>query len=140
MLNETTLTQYIEIYGEDWADEMPENCPPEEICISNHDTFYRYIANKDTIDERDWLNHIKRFPNIHFDGNKKILAAGLSLQDNLDNARRNLKLPHIRKHYCGLAAITLIEEDGVLKQTTKDIHHYTFWRTNRCNLTKAELV
>lgn len=30
MLHQTTLTQYIEIYGEDWADEMPENCPPED--------------------------------------------------------------------------------------------------------------
>ena len=140
MLHETTLTQYIEIYGEDWADEMPENCPPEDIYTSNDNIFYRYTANESAIDKRDWLNHINRYPNIHFDGDKKILAAGLSLQDNLDNARRNLKLPQIKKHYSGLAAITLVEEDGVLKQTTNDVHHYTWWRTNRCNLNKAEMV
>ena len=57
-----------------------------------------------------------------------------------DNAKRNLKLPLIKKKYKGLAAITLVEEDGVLKQTTNDVHHYTWWRTNSCNLTKAKVV
>ena len=75
MLNETTLTQYIEIYGEDWADEMPENCPPEDIYTSDNNIFYRYTANESAIDKRDWLNHINRYPNIHFDGDKKILFA-----------------------------------------------------------------
>ncbi len=140
MLNSYTLAQYIEMYGESWADEMPDNCPPENICISSNETFYRYTENEGTIVERDWLNHINRYPNIHFEGKKKILAAGLSLQDDLDNAKRNLKLPLIKKKYKGLAAITLVEEDGVLKQTTNDVHHYTWWRTNSCNLTKAKVV
>ena len=140
MLSRSTLTQYIEIYGEDWADEMPENCPPEDICTSDNDTFYRYTANEGAIDARDWLNHINRYPNIRFEGEKKILAAGLSLQDDLENARRDLKLPFIKKKYKGLAAITLLAEDGVLKQTTNNIHHYTWWRTNSCNLTKAAVV
>ena len=58
MLNRYTLTQYIEMYGESWADEMPDNCPPENICISSNETFYRYTENEGTIVERDWLNHI----------------------------------------------------------------------------------
>lgn len=140
MIQEIKLSKYIEEYGENWADELPENCPPEEVCISQGCTFYRYIANDSEIEERDWLNHIKRYPKIHFEGEKKIMAAGLSLQDDIDNARNNLLLPLIRKNYKGLASINLLPVDGVLKQTTNDVHHYTWWRTNSCDLTKAQIV
>lgn len=39
MIVEIKLADYISNYDDNWADELPENCPPEDVSISNGDLF-----------------------------------------------------------------------------------------------------
>lgn len=140
MIQKIKLTAYIKQYGEHWADELPENCPPEDVCIAIHEVFYRLTRRNDAIVPEDWYNHLTLYPQIDF-GGRRVLAAGLSLWNSPERLLKERKLPVFKKNRCrGLAKIILIPEDGVVLQTGHENHHYTWWRTAMCNLAKAELV
>ena len=62
MIEETKLAAYIKKYGEHWADEMPENCPPEDVCTADNDVFYRFTKKEDVIEPRDWMNYRTLYP------------------------------------------------------------------------------
>lgn len=140
MIKDIKLKDYVKKYGNDWADEMPENCPPEDVCVAEEDVFYRFTKKADVIEPRDWMNHRNLYPNRQWTKEELILAAGLSLYDTPERILQERKLPGVKKlPWKGLAKISLIPEDGVILQTMS-IHHYTWWRTNKCNLAKAELI
>ena len=137
MLQQIHIDEYIRLYGENWADSLPEGCPPESVCISGGDEFYRFTILPDRVSAQDWQNHLTLFPERKFDNIS--FAAGLSVQDNLDNAKRLKCLPYLRK-FKGIARISLVETDGVVLQTGRDAHHFTWWRTKMCDLTKAQMI
>lgn len=136
MLEEIKLSKYIEVYGEHWADELPENCPPEDVCVSKGDVFYRLTQNEDRIIPQDWFNYLTLFPG-RFKGRSLIKASGLSLFDSIDSLENTRKLPSL-KDKKGTAQISLIPKDGVIINTAG--HHYTWWRTTNCDLTKAHNI
>lgn len=141
MIQEIKLAEYIKKYGENWADEMPENCPPEDVCTADNDAFYRFVKKADVIEPRDWINHRNLYPKRQWTKEELILASGLSLFDTPERMLQERKLPGVKKlPWKGLARISLIPMDGVILQTMKDVHHYTWWRTTMCNLGKAELI
>ena len=140
MLVPIILSDYVSTYGNDWADVLPDNCPPEKVFISNEDVFFRFIKNPDYVVEDDWKSYLVLKPNNSYSAEKRILAAGLSLYNDLQTATDKLKLHLFRNKFKGLVRLSLIPEDGVVLQTFSDIHHYTWWRTNKCNLAKAQLV
>ena len=141
MIQEIKLAKYIKKYGEHWADDMPENCPPEDVCTADGDVFYRFTKKANVIEPRDWVNHRGLYPNRKWTKEELILASGLSLFDTPERILQERKLPGVRKlPWKGLAKISLIPLDGVILQTTKNVHHYTWWRTTLCNLEKAELI
>lgn len=140
MIQEIKLKAYIEQFGEHWADELPKDCPPEDVCIANNDDFYRLIHQTDNIIPEDWLNTIKEQPKRKFSPEQIIYAAGMSVLDNLEVAKDKLKMPFMKnKGLTGVAKISLNPEDGVVKQTFRE-SHYTWWRTTMCNLEKAETI
>ena len=139
MIQEIKLSSYIESYGEHWAEALPENCPPEDVCIATDDVFYRFTLNEDSLVSADWHNHLTLFPDKAFTEQEKILASGLSMMDELESARKKLKLPGM-KRFKAIAQISLVPEDGVILQTGCKIHHFTWWRTTMCNLAKASIV
>ena len=141
MIQKIKLTEYVQKYGENWADEMPENCPPKDVCTADGDIFYRFTKERNVINPSDWQNYRTLFPNRRWTKEEIILAAGLSLSDTPDRILKERKLPGVKKlPWKGLAKISLIPEDGVVLQTMKDVHHYTWWRTTKCDLSKAELI
>lgn len=139
MIQSIKLANYIDVYGEHWADDLPENCPPEDVCVAEGDDFYRFTQEEDTIREDDWFNYLTLLPNNHFTEEQKVLASGLSLVDSLDAAEKKLLLPGMKK-FKGIACISLIPEDGVILQTGCSVHHFTWWRTTMCDLTKAQIL
>lgn len=140
MIQEIKLATYKEQYGEHWADELPENCPPEEVCIANNNDFYRLIHYTDRTTAEDWMNTITEQPRRKFTPEQIIYASGMSVLDNIEVARDKLKMPLMRnKGLTGIAKISLFPEDGVVLQTFGE-SHYTWWRTTMCNLEKAELI
>lgn len=140
MIEEIKLDAYIKQYGDIWADVLPENCPPEDVCIANNDDFYRLVHHTDHTTLEDWLNTITEQPKRKFTPEMIIYAAGMSVLNNVEVARKKLKMPLMKnKGLKGIARISLIPEDGVVLQTFEYSHH-TWWRTTICNLEKAEMV
>jgi hypothetical protein len=140
MITALKLELYIQEHGDNWADKMPDNCPPQDVSVADEEVFFRMIRHDSIIVDEDWFNHLVLFPNKHYSSEDKILAAGLSVNNNLEDIRNKIKLPKLRKYFKGLAKISLIPEDGVILQTGEERSHYTWWRTKMCDLTKAELL
>ena len=140
MIQEIRLQAYLKEYGEHWADQMPDNCPPEEVCISDGDTFYRFTLNEDRVIQDDWKNYLTLYPNRKCSDEMRPYFAGLSLMDSQEAAENKMKLPKMKKlGFKGLAKISLIQEDGVFLPTF-GANHDTWWRTTMCNLAKAQMV
>ncbi len=139
MLKEDTLSHYKETHQIEWANNLPENCPPENILVPENEDFYRLLINKDEIVADDWKPYVELYPNKNYLGNTFINANGLSISKNSD-FKELTKLPKIKKQFKGLAKITLNPTDGVLKKTGSDDKHYTWWRTTSFDENSAEIV
>lgn len=134
------MAVYVKKYGEHWADELPENCPPEKVYVANEDVFYRLAKYEDRIVKEDWQNHLTLHPHRHYSKEYEVYAAGLSIYENLETLQKKMKLPTMKRlGLKGIAKISLVPEDGVVLPTFKESHH-TWWRTTMCNLEKAELI
>lgn len=137
MLKKDKLSHYIETYQIEWADPLPENCPPEDILIPEEEEFHRLLFNEDKIVEDDWKPYTQLHPDQSYIGEKLILANGLSLIKDVNFSR--LKKLSNMKRFKGIALIKLNPTDGVLKKTGgKD--HYTWWRTTLFDTDKAEII
>lgn len=137
MLKEDKLSHYIETYQIEWADPLPDNCPPEYILIPEAEEFYRLLLNEDKIVEDDWKTYTQLYPDQAYIGEKLILASGLSVNKDGD-FNRLTKLSYM-KRFKGIALIKLNPTDGVLKKT-KGKNHYTWWRTTSFDTDKAEII
>ena len=98
MLKEDTLTHYKEAHQIEWANTLPENCPPEEILVPEDEEFYRLLLNKDQIVDEDWKPYTELYPNKKYVGDQLIMANGLSISKN-DNFKELTKFPHIKKRF-----------------------------------------
>lgn len=139
MLKKDTLSHYIETYQIEWANNLPENCPPENILVPENEDFYRLLINKDEIVADDWKPYVELYPRKNYLGETFINANGLSISKNSD-FNELTKLPKIKKQFKGLAKITLNPTDGVLKKTGSDDKHYTWWRTTLFDENSAKIV
>lgn len=138
MLTEYKISQYIKEYGEHWSCTMPQGCPPEDILVATEHPFYRMAYSADKCDDEDFKTYAELNPKKDW-GDMLPLAVGLSLIDNTDKAKKNLKLP-IFKKYKGIIALTLNPKDGVLKQTGVHVSHYTWWRTTQFEISNVKML
>lgn len=136
MLKTDTLSHYKETHQIEWANNLPDNCPPENILVPEEEEFYRLLINEDVITQDDWKSQKELHPNSPYKGEDLINAHGLSI---LKEADHNIfKLPRY-KRFKGLAKIILNPSDGVLKKTYGD-KHYTWWRTTLFDENSAEII
>lgn len=138
MLAAKKISEYIKEYGECWACTMPQGCPPEDILVPTEHPFYRMALSATTYSDEDFKSYAELNPNKDW-GEMLPLAVGLSLIENSDKAKKNLKLP-IFKKYKGIIAITLNPTDGVVKQTGVHVSHYTWWRTSKFDKSNVEML
>lgn len=140
MLTECKITDYSNKYGECWTCIMPEGCPPEDVYVALEHPFYRMAYSAEAYSDEDFKSYAELNPNKDW-GDMLPLAVGLSIIDNEDKAKRNLKLP-IFKKFNGIIVMTLNPTDGVVKQTGVHLSHYTWWRTtkfDKSNITMLEI-
>ena len=95
MLKEDKLSHYVETYNIEWADSLPENCPPEDVLIPEEEEFYRLLLNEDKIVEEDWKSYAELYPNRNY-GPKIIFASGLSVNKN-NNFSQLTRLPGMKR-------------------------------------------
>lgn len=138
MLTEYKISDYTKKYGECWSCIMPQGCPPEDILVATEHPFYRMGCSVDKCDDEDFKSYAELNPQKDW-GEMLPLAVGLSLIDNSDKAKKNLKLPLFKK-YKGIIALTLNPTDGVVKQTGVHVSHYTWWRTTKFDHSNAIML
>jgi hypothetical protein len=132
------IEQYQAEFSPKWACEMPEGCPPEDIMVPYEHPFFRLSKKATSYDADDFATYAEKDPNRNW-GEQLPLAVGLSLIDNENKARKNLKLP-LFKHFKGIIALSLNPKEGVVKQTGIHTSHYTWWRTKAFDLSDLKML
>ena len=137
MLKNDTLDNYLKHYDIEWAVKLPDDCPPQDILVPENEKMYRLTINHDKVTENDFKSYLEMFHDKKYNGNLKIMAAGLSLIST--DEPRNITFPMMKK-FNGIAELTLNPEDGVLQQTGRNPEHYTWWRTKTFDINKAKII
>lgn len=140
MLVPQKLDSYIATYQVCWAIVMPDKCPPMDIEVPHDHPFYRLTINPNCIQEQDLKSYAELDPLKDW-GERLPLAVGLSLINNELKAYDCLKLPFLRKkHLRGIAKIILHPTEGVVKQSGKQLSHYTWWRTTQFTTENIQML
>lgn len=138
MLNKDTLENYQAAHQIEWANTLPEGCPPENILIPENEEFYRLTIEPDKVTEDDFKTYVELFPQKTFKGQLAIFATGLSVLSS-DNPQGLLKLPGMEK-FKGVAKLTLTPKDGVMMKSGGKPYHYTWWRTTAFDIQSAVIL
>lgn len=107
----------------DWAEKLPQQCPPAEATQPNNTAYYRYVATI-PLCEADFHSHRKLFPLKKF-GVDECTANSLSVFSNPEKIKDWSKLPNFKGKK--LIEIVLPPESGVVIKSGKE-NHYSWWR------------
>lgn len=138
MLTPCKIQAYCNEFHPIWACEMPDNCPPEDICVPDNHIFHRLAKKSSVYDENDFVTYAEANPERDW-GEQLPLAVGLSLIESESKARKNLKLPMFRQYH-GIIMLTLNPKDGVVKQTGVHRSHFTWWRTKHFKIANLSML
>jgi hypothetical protein len=123
-------------YKMNWIEELPNNCPPSDAFNPNNNEFFRLVnTNPPTLD--DFLSFRHMWPNRHISQSECIVRS-ISIFSKRDEADRIKQLPFHRDQI--IAKITLLQKDGLIKQTFASKYHFSWWRTKEFNLNQCELL
>lgn len=75
---------------------MPQGCPPDDILVPFGHPFYRLSRSETSFDADDFITYAEKDPNRNW-GEQLPLALGLSIIDDENKARKNLKLPMFKQ-------------------------------------------
>ena len=138
MLKHSTIEKYISEYHPQWACPMSEGYLPTDIMVAFEHQFYRLTQLSGSYSSDDFKTYYETDSQRSW-GDMLPLALGLSLIDNENKARKNLKLPLFRR-YKGIVALTLNPCDGVVKQTGVHHSHFTWWRTITFQMSNLKML
>jgi hypothetical protein len=138
MLTPYKIADYNDKFKPQWTCTMPDGCPPEDVLVAEEHPFYRLSKEKDTYSAADFKSYAETDPQRNW-GEMLPFAVGLSLIDNENKARRNLKLPMFRQ-YKGIISLILNPTDGVVRQTGVHHSHYTWWRTKAFQMSNLNML
>lgn len=113
----------------EWAEELPPNCPPESAFAPKYEAFYRLVKQFPPSQE-DFYSHKKLYPKKHFKTNE-CRAHSLSIFSDPNECAKLLKLP-LHKHK-KIVQLTLPPESGVILPTGNHPTHYSWWKTATYN-------
>lgn len=108
----------------EWAEPLPEGCPPPEAWKPEDEIYYRLVDDSDNPNPRDFFSVRKLKPNRNFVGVSECETLGLSVFDTLDACRGAGKLRGLR--HKRVAKVALSPERGVILQTRGPAHH-SWW-------------
>lgn len=113
----------------DWAEHLPENCPPNDANPPNNELYFRLIEAEEPT-EFDFYSHRHRWPGKKFNLDE-CRARSLSIWDKFSECKNLLRLQiHKNKK---IIQIQLPEDSGVIKQTGGSVHHFSWWRLKSFN-------
>lgn len=118
-----------------WYEKLPPDCPPLE-AFAPEETYFRLggIPPSDS----DFWSHRQRFPHKVFHVSECV-ARSLSVFNTLEAAERLKKLlPAMRSK--SIFEVDLTEEDGLIQQTGNDVHHFSWWRSTKFDLSTLKIL
>ncbi len=118
----------------EWAEELPPKCPPEDAFEPDDDSsFYRLVDNIPP-QECDFWSHRKLYPSKKFKITECVTRS-CSLISTFERCKELSKLPTQQNKK--IIKIVLTAQAGLVKQTGKDVCHYSWWRAKKFNPTQA---
>ena len=113
----------------DWDEPLPNDCPPGDARKPQDETFYRLVELIPPSDHDFWSQR-KLYPEKGFYANECV-ARSCSLLSNRASIIDLLKLPAHRSKT--VVELTLPPHSGVVKKTSKNPDHYSWWRAKGFN-------
>jgi hypothetical protein len=118
-----------------WYEELPFGCPPEEAKLPEG-VYFRLGSIPP--DDSDFWSHRRLFPHKKFHVDECV-ARSLSVFDTHDAAEHLRQLlPAMRSK--PIFQLNLVEKDGLVQQTGKNIHHFSWWRSMDFNIDIVKTV
>lgn len=76
MLKEDTLENYKKSHEIEWANELPEGCPPENILIPSDQEMYRLTLEADKVTEADFIPYLEQYKERKYSAPQKSWLQG----------------------------------------------------------------
>lgn len=108
----------------EWAEELPNQCPPAEAVPPDNAAYYRYVQAM-PLTEGEFHSHRMLFPLKPFNASECI-ARSLSVFSNPENIKNLAKLPSFRGKK--LVEMILPPESGLIIRSGNTENHYSWWR------------
>ncbi|KJR42989.1 hypothetical protein MCHI_001115 [Candidatus Magnetoovum chiemensis] len=111
----------------EWAEQLPENCPPDDSTIPNGEIYFRFTKN-DLPTIVDFSSQRELKPKARFSWDE-CLARAVSLQGDINKARKLLKTPVFRG--ARVLSVKLTRQSGKIKNTpskSSGKDHFSWWR------------
>lgn len=108
-----------------WAEQLPDNCPPETARTPSGAIYYRMVDTYPPTG-RDFFSHRKLRPDAAFNTDE-CLALSVSLFSALQAcARTRKRYPALRRKK--IVCLEIPPRGGVMLRTGHDKKHYSWWR------------
>lgn len=109
----------------EWAEPLPEDCPPSEAWEPDDEVYYRLVDDPEYPKPEDFYSVRKLTPNRNFKGVSECETLGLSVFDTVA-ACHNARLLGKPLRHKQVAKVTLSPDSGVVLQTRGPAHH-SWW-------------
>ena len=125
-------------HNDEWSENLPESCPPEEAYQCNGESFYRLVAG-DPACESDFFSHRKLYPTKAFQVDE-CRARSVSVFASKVKADAMRKKPSFKNRDTVIARVTIYPKDGLVLQTGLQKEHYSWWRTTAYDILEATIL
>jgi hypothetical protein len=108
----------------EWAETLPENCPPTESKQPNGEKYYR-LVNSIPPNLADFDSHRKKFPTKAFNVSECIARAASLIRDR-ETALNKTRIGN--QQGMKVVSLSLPSDSGAVAKTGRDPHHWSWWR------------
>lgn len=116
-----------------WAEELSKDCPPRK-AEPSEGIYYRLGHKPPT--EEDFFSHRKIYPLKAFNTDE-CTALSLSVFNDLDAVKKLFALPTMKGKPNNVLELNLSPENGLILQTGRNIHHFSWWKSSVFDLSKC---
>jgi hypothetical protein len=119
-----------------WSEQLPDRCPPEEAYNPNGQVFYR-LCQSNPASSQDFLSNRFLCPTCNFPNVSECIALSLSVFIDMEKCLNIRRLP--RHKNSKVMYFQIKDGDGLVLKTSGP-GHYSWWRTHNFDIALASVV
>lgn len=108
----------------DWAESLPDQCPPLTAHDPSNRTFYRLTQGFPPT-AADFVSHRHKKPNARISGISECQRSACSVISTREACTKLLKLPTQKNKK--IVSLVLTSGSGVIEQTGREKSHFSWW-------------